>query len=55
MFARLTASPEEILEGKLCSCTACTRDGQHEPTCAVHRRTQGDCDCGREDQAKGAS
>lgn len=52
--ARLTESPEDILAGKPCHCSACVRDGQHEPDCAVHDEPPGECGCGRSDAAKGA-
>jgi len=46
--------PEAILDGALCSCTACQRDGQHEPDCPVHDEPRGPCSCGRTEQSKGA-
>jgi len=52
--AHLTVSADAIREGKLCSCTACVRDGQHEPDCAVHDEPRGECTCDRSQQAKGA-
>jgi len=52
--ARLTESPEDILAGKPCSCSACLRDGQHEPDCAVHDEPPGECGCGRSDASKSA-
>jgi hypothetical protein len=52
--AHLTVSPEDIKAGKLCSCVACKRDGQHEPDCAVHDEPVRDCSCGRTEQSKSA-
>lgn len=53
-LAHLTVSPQEIRQGKLCSCPACTRDGQHEPDCDVHDEPIGKCSCGRTEQSKAA-
>jgi hypothetical protein len=52
--AHLTVSPEKILDGQLCACPACKRDGQHEPDCAVHDEPIGGCSCGRTEQSKAA-
>jgi hypothetical protein len=51
--AHLTVRDRDILNGILCDCVACYRDGQHEPECVVHDEPIGECDCGRADQAKG--
>jgi hypothetical protein len=53
-YPRLTVTADEMMQGKMCSCPACTRDGPHEPDCGVHRKTPGPCNCDREDQAKAA-
>lgn len=52
--AHLSVTPSEILEGKLCSCEACVRDGQHEPDCRVHDEPRGECSCARQEQSEGA-
>jgi hypothetical protein len=52
--AHLTLPVDDIRDGKLCTCPACTKDGQHEPDCAVHDEPIGKCTCDRADQAKGA-
>jgi len=52
--AHLTVPIEDIKAGKLCSCRACLKDGQHEPDCAVHDEPIGKCSCNRADQSKGA-
>lgn len=52
--AHLTVSPERILQGELCSCDACMRDGQHEPDCEVHDEPRGPCTCSREQQSQAA-
>jgi hypothetical protein len=51
--AHLTVRDRDILNGILCDCVACYRDGPHEPECVVHDEPIGECDCGRSDQAKG--
>lgn len=53
--AHLTVTAEEFRAGKLCSCTACVRDGQHELDCAVHDEPRGDCTCGVAEQREAAS
>jgi hypothetical protein len=52
--AHLTVSPAAILDGQLCSCAACQRDGQHEPDCAVHDEPIRGCTCGRTEQSEAA-
>lgn len=52
--AHLTVSPEEYRDGKLCSCEACVRDGQHEPDCAVHDEPIGECTCDSQEQREAA-
>jgi hypothetical protein len=52
--AHLTVSDRDILNGVLCDCVACHRDGQHEPECAVHDEPRSECSCGRTEQSKGA-
>lgn len=52
--ARLTVSPQEIFQGKRCSCGACLKDGQHEPDCRVHDEPPGNCSCDRAEQAQAA-
>jgi hypothetical protein len=52
--ARMTVTAEEVKAGKSCACTACLRDGAHEPDCPVHDEPAGDCNCDREDQTSGA-
>lgn len=53
--AHLTVSDRDILNGVLCACVACYRDGQHEPECHVHDEPQSECSCGRTEQSKAAS
>jgi hypothetical protein len=50
----LTVSDREILNGVVCECEACHRDGQHEPDCAVHDEPRAECSCGRTEQSQGA-
>jgi hypothetical protein len=52
--AHLTATPESIQKGVLCSCPACVRDGPHEPDCPVHDEPRGRCGCGRTEQSSSA-
>jgi hypothetical protein len=52
--AHLTLPVDDIRQGKLCTCPACTTDGPHEPDCAVHDEPIGKCTCDRSDQSKGA-
>lgn len=52
--ARLTVTPDDIREGKLCHCESCVREGQHEPDCAVHDEPPAECSCGRTEQTEGA-
>jgi hypothetical protein len=51
--AHLTVSDRDILNGVWCDCTACHRDGQHEPECAVHDEPRSECSCGRTEQTQG--
>lgn len=53
--AHLTCSDRDILNGVLCDCAACHRDGQHEPECSVHDEPRSECSCGRTEQSQGAS
>jgi len=53
--AHLTVSDRDILNGTLCACEACYRDGQHEPECRVHDEPRSECSCGRTEQSKAAS
>jgi hypothetical protein len=52
--AHLTVSDRDILNGVLCDCEACHRDGQHEPECVVHDEPIGACSCGRTEQSQSA-
>jgi len=54
LYARMTVTPDQVIDGMLCACDACLRDGQHEPACPVHSEPRGECRCDREDQTKGA-
>lgn len=52
--AHLTVSAEQLLDGALCSCEACVREGPHEPDCAVHDEPRGSCTCSRKEQTEAA-
>lgn len=52
--AHLTVSAEELLQGMLCSCEACVREGPHEPDCAVHDEPRSSCTCSQKEQTEAA-